>query len=116
MKYQITSDNIDLSPSMIKLAEEKLAKLESRTSNVRPELKSFRVVMNTAPNETFVVKVESVIHGKKYFAEKTSYTLENSLVQSIEEIDRMLEKEQDKGDAWNKKREQKRFDLPKDEA
>lgn len=116
MKHQITSDNIDLSQSMVELAQEKLSRLESRVSNVREELKSFRVVMNKAPNDTFEVKIEAVVHGKKYYAEKTSYTLENSLVASIEELDRMLEKEQDRSDSWNKKREQKRFDETQDEA
>src|SRR3989344_4208020 len=115
MTYQITSDNIDLSESMKELAKEKLSKIESRFPNLTEDEKLFRVVMNSAPNEMFSIKVEAELGGKSYFSDETSYTLENALVATVEEIERMIKKESDHSAKWNEKRENKRFKPAQDE-
>ena len=93
MQYQITSDNIDLSPSMEVLTKDKFERIEVRTSNL-PEGSCFaRVVLNTVPDEQFEVKVNLILSGKEYFSDQTAYTLENALVVVVEELLDMIEKD-----------------------
>ncbi len=110
MSYQITSDNIDLSPSMTELAKEKLSRIEGHLPDYMVETSSFRVVMNTSPVEQFSVKIEAVIHGKTFFADETRGTLESALVSATEDLDRQIERhlKKEKTDDWEKQREQKR--------
>lgn len=109
MRYQVTSDNIELSPSMTELAKAKAAKIEARIKNVPEDLKSIRIVLNKSPLEKFSVKIEATIQGKAYFTDETSYTLENALVEAVEEIDRMLKKDQNNTSEWKKTRDNKRL-------
>ena len=109
MDYQITSDNIDLSPSMVELAKSKLSKLENKISDIPQESRTFRVVMNSAPNQNFSVKVELLLNGKKFFTDETSFSLESALILSVEELERMIEKEQNHSRKWSVKRAGKRF-------
>ena len=93
MQYQITSDNIDLSPSMEVLTKDKFERIEARTINL-PEGSCFaRVVLNTVPDEQFEVKVNLILSGKEYYSDQTGYTLENSLVVVVEELLDMIEKD-----------------------
>ncbi len=108
MQYQITSDNIDLSQSMIDLAKAKAQKVEARIMQLDENTKSMRIVMNSAPQQKFTVRVELTVRGKNYFTDETSFTLENALIQCMEELDRILEKEQDRSKNWNQRRESKR--------
>ena len=116
MTYQITSDNIDLSESMKELAREKISKIESRFPNLTEDEKQFRVVMNSAPNEKFSIKVEAKLGKKSYYSDETSFTLENALVATVEEIERMVKKDSDYSTTWNGKRENKRFKPEEDET
>ena len=86
MNYQITSDNIDLTSSMIALAQEKFSKVEHRFSQNELENTLVRIVLNTAPVEEFVVKIELNANGKQYFTERTGFSLENALIEAVKEI------------------------------
>ena len=93
MQYQITSDNIDLSPSMESLTKEKFERIENRTKHL-PEGSCFaRVVLNTAPDNHFSVKANLDLDGKEYFSDETAFTLENALVVVVEELLQMIEKD-----------------------
>lgn len=93
MQYQITSDNIELSPSMEALTKEKFERIESRVKHL-PEGSCFaRVVLNSVPVEQFEVKVNLDLSGKEYFSDETAYTLENALVEVVEELLQMIEKD-----------------------
>jgi ribosome-associated translation inhibitor RaiA len=106
MQYQITSDNIDLSPSMEELTKEKFERIESRIKHL-PEGSCFaRVVLNTVPDDQFEVKVNLDLSGKEYFSDEISFTLENALVVVVEELLQMIEKDSIV---------QRRKDLKKDE-
>ena len=93
MQYQITSDNIELSPSMEALTKEKFERIESRVKHL-PEGSCFaRVVLNTIPEEKFEAKVNLDLSGKEYFSDETAFTLENALVEVVEELLQMIEKD-----------------------
>lgn len=93
MLYQITSDNIDLSPSMEALTKEKFERLENRTGHL-PEGSCFaRVVLNSVPDDQFEVRVNLDLSGKEYFSDETAFTLENALVVVVEELLDMIEKD-----------------------
>ncbi len=93
MQYQITSDNIDLSPSMDALTKEKFERIENRIKHL-PEGSCFtRIVLNTVPEGQFEVKVNLDLSGKEYFSDETAFTLENALVIVVEELLQMIEKD-----------------------
>jgi len=93
MQYQITSDNIELSPSMEALTKEKFERIESRVKHL-PEGSCFaRVVLNTIPEEKFEAKVNLDLSGKEYFSDESAFTLENALVEVVEELLQMIEKD-----------------------
>jgi ribosomal subunit interface protein len=96
MQYQITSDNIDMSPSMEVLTKEKFERIEHRFRDIPEGSKSARIVLNSSPDNTFTVKAELVINGKEYFSDETDFTLEGALIKTVEELVRMTEKEKDK--------------------
>lgn len=83
---------MEVTPSMISLAEEKLQNLEHKIQDVPEDIKAVRVVMNTAPVEAFEVKMELVISGDVYYATNVDYTLETALIECIEDLKRQLEK------------------------
>lgn len=95
MQYQITSDNISLSPSMESLAKDKFKKVESRMKLADNDVASARIVLNKAQGieDKFVVKAVVSFAGKEYFSDETSYTLENALVETVNELVRMMEKD-----------------------
>lgn len=115
MQYQITSDNIELSPSMEVLAKEKMKVIETKLKHVYDDLKSFRIVMNTAPTNQFQVKIHAVVHGKEYFTDETSGTLEHALITAINELEVILGKARvfEKTKEWQQAREAKRMDPEK---
>lgn len=95
MNYQITSDNISLSPSMKSLALDKLQKLDRILKDIPEDSRSARVVLNkgAGDEDTFEVKIHLNAKGKEYFSNDTDYTLETAIVRTIEELARMIEKE-----------------------
>ena|SRR3989344_1143134 len=112
MNYQITSDNIEMFPSMIGLANEKMKKIEGKLVNVSDGAKSFRIVMNTAKDDQFVVKIHALVHGKEYFSEEVGYTLEHAMIDSVADIERKLQKDKviSTEEEWKQAREAKHFD------
>jgi ribosome-associated translation inhibitor RaiA len=95
MQYQISSDNMEMTPSMESLAKQKFSRIENRIKHVPEGSKSARIVMNTAPTEMFQVRVNLNINGKDYFSDETDYTLESALIKTVEELVVMMEKDMD---------------------
>ncbi|HAI62891.1 TPA: hypothetical protein DCL89_01560 [candidate division WWE3 bacterium] len=95
MNYQITSDNMTVSPSMDSLAKTKFERVSKRFPEVEEGAKFARIVLNTAPNETFHVKANITVGGKEYFSDDTDYTLETAIINTVEEILQMIEKGKD---------------------
>ena len=95
MQYQITSDNMEITPSMEALAKQKFARIEHRFKDVDDGSKSARIVLNSAPGGMFTVKGLIVVKGKEYFSDETDYNLESALVKTVEEILQMAEKGSD---------------------
>jgi len=77
------------------LAKQKFARIESRVKEIPEGSKSVRIVMNSAPTDTFQVKIEINLNGKDYFSDETDYSLESALVKTVEELVVMLEKDAD---------------------
>jgi ribosome-associated translation inhibitor RaiA len=93
MNYQITSDNIAISPSMETLTKDKFERIESRYKDYPADSCFARVVLNTAPDNMFYVKVDLNINGKEYFSDETEYSLEAGLIKVVEELLEMIEKD-----------------------
>lgn len=93
MNYQITSDNMEVSPSMEELAKDKFKRIEHRFHDVAEGSKSARIVLNTAPEGKFLAKAHVDIDGQTYFANQTDYTLESSVIRTVEELLQMMDKE-----------------------
>jgi ribosome-associated translation inhibitor RaiA len=114
MQYQITSNNIELSKSMEKLAKEKFSKLETRLKKIPEEEKYVRIVMNKAPGveEKFEVKAEVKFFKNEYFTDEAEYTLEGALIRVVDEFLRMMEKDKDRWEKWEQDvRDAKRYDA-----
>ncbi len=109
MQYQITSDNMEVTESMKVLATKKMQKLERRWSEENSDNILVRIVLNSAPEETFLVKIEASIDGEVFYTEEAGYSLETALVDAVEELDRLYEKEQTKKNSkdWEARREDK---------
>ena len=109
MQYQITSDNIQLSPSMEALTKEKFERVENRLKDYDPDSLSARVVLNSVPTEMFQVKALLNVNGKEYFSDETDFSLEGALIKTVEELVQMMEKDKDIQDR-QALREEKRFE------
>jgi len=111
MHYQITSDNIEMSPSMEALAKDKIQVLDNKLKLIPHEEKSVRVVLNKAPDDQFEVKIRIAVRGKEYFAEDIDFKLETALIDAIQILARKLKK--DKIDFisadWKEARDVKRY-------
>ena len=115
MNYQITSDNIQVSPSMENLAKEKMKKIETKLTNVYDEMKSFRIVMNSLPDQQFQVKIHSMVHGKEYFTDESAFSLEHALINATGQLEKTLDKNKAffSSKEWKAAREAKRVDQKK---
>jgi ribosomal subunit interface protein len=110
MQYQISSDNIQMSESMIALTKEKFSKIESRLKHIPAEEQFARVVINSAPENTFEVKANVTFRKKEYFSDESDFTLETALIKVVNELTRMMEKDKEKWEQWEQKnREIKRY-------
>jgi hypothetical protein len=80
---------------MENLAKEKFGKVEARMKPADNEVAAGRIVMNQASGteEMFTVKAEVSFAGNDYFSDETSYTLENALVNTVNELIRMMERD-----------------------
>jgi len=114
MPTQLLSDNMDMTPSMKALAEQKLATLFAHVEERGREEASIRVVMNKShDHDKFEAKVEATIDGKAYFGDDTNLVLESALINAVEEVDKqyLKDKEKQKDRDFEKNRELKRFDV-----
>jgi ribosome-associated translation inhibitor RaiA len=93
MKYQISSDNMELTPSMEILTKEKFERIESRSKHIPEDCCFTRVVLNSAPENKFYVKVNLDLSGKEYFSDEEDFTLEGALIKVVEELLEMMEKD-----------------------
>ncbi|NMB91272.1 hypothetical protein GYA37_00295 [candidate division WWE3 bacterium] len=93
MNYQISSDNIELTPSMEVLTKEKFERIESRTKNLPKDSCFARIVLNSAPENRFNVKVNLSLSSKEYFSDEEDYSLEGALIKVVEELLEMMEKD-----------------------
>ena len=80
------------------LTKEKFAKVDVRLAHVPDDGKLARIVLNTAPENQFTVKATvEVAGGKEYFSGDTSFSLENALINTVDEVLRMIEKDKRQG-------------------
>jgi len=93
MKYQITSDNIALSPSMETLTKDKFERIEKRTKHLPDDACFARIVINSVPQNMFSVNIKLDFNGKEYFSDQTEYTLEAALIKVVDELLEMMEKD-----------------------
>lgn len=93
MKYQITSDNISLSPSMEVLAKSKFERIEKRTKSYPEDNNFSRIVLNSAPDGKFTVRANVKLDDKEYFSDETEFSLEGALIKTVEELLQMMEKD-----------------------
>lgn len=110
MKYQITSDNIEISESMKALAIDKFSKIEKRLTEKEKEEALARIVLNkSGADDEFRVKIDLSYGGKKYFASEKDYSLESAIIKSVTEVERMRKKDDiSYYDDWNTSRKIKR--------
>ena len=110
MKYQMTSDNIEVTDSMKALAKEKLEKIEERLTEKEKKEALARVVMNkSSAEDEFRVKIELSFGGKKYFASERDFLLESAIIKTVNEVERMRRKDDvSYMEDWKKQREIKR--------
>ncbi|MBI2414860.1 HPF/RaiA family ribosome-associated protein [candidate division WWE3 bacterium] len=112
INLQITSDNIEVTPSMKVLAEDKITKITSRLKEVPEDLISVRVVLNKGEaDDTFDAKIEVTIKNKKYFANNTAFNLETAIISAVTDVQRQYNKDRSKNESssWQKSREMKVF-------
>ena len=93
MKYQITSDNIDLSPSMEVLTKKKFSRIGKRSKDYPEDNNFSRIVLNSAPNGKFIVRANVKLDNKEYFSDETEFSLERALIKTVEELLQMMEKD-----------------------
>jgi putative sigma-54 modulation protein len=118
MKHQISSDNIELTESIKTLAQDKVSKLNRFFKNYPEDAVSLRSVINSGSAEdTFEVHIDATINGKNYFAEERDYSLESTLIKTVEEIEKQLEKARSQNEKeWEKVREMKGVDPIQEET
>ena len=93
MNYQITSDNIELSPSMEILTKGKFERIENRMKHLPADSCFARIVLNTEPENMFSVRADLDLNGKKYFSDETEFSLEAALIKVVDELLEMMEKD-----------------------
>ena len=93
MPLQVTSDNIEVTPSMKVLAESKVSKLLNKLKDTPDDLVDVRVVLNKGDGEgTFDAKVELSVNGKMIVGFDTDFTLESSLIKAVNDALRQYKK------------------------
>ncbi len=113
MIYQISSNNIDISPSMQELAKQKFAKIEHYFTYVPEDLAKVKIVMNKGQEvDTFEVTVDLSLGKANYFGKGKDFTLESTLIAAVEDVKEQYLKDKAKADTkdWEDAREAKRFD------
>ncbi len=114
MPLQVTSDNMEVTPSMKVLAENKVSKLLSKLKDTPEDLIDIRVVLNRGDGEgTFDTKVELALGGKMIVGIDNDFTLESSLIKAVEDALRQFEKMKSKRtkEEWEGRRKMKMLEL-----
>lgn len=107
MNIQISSDNITVTESMKVLVENKVKKLERIWSEMDQETIHLRVVLNSAPEDQFLVKLDLNLDGETFYTEEPGFELETALIDAIQELIRQYDKKKDKNADWSTQREEK---------
>ena len=118
MPLQVTSDNLEITPSMKALAEQKISKILAKLADYPEDLVDTRVVMNTGSAEgTFEAKGSLKTNGKTIVGEDFEYNLESALVKAVDDALRQYNKEKEKKEAkaWQERRDMKVFKDEEDE-
>lgn len=113
MIYQISSDNIDISPSMHELAKDKFSKIERYFTHVPDDLRKVRIVMNKGQAiDTFEVGIDLDLGSTNYYGKGVDFKLETALIAAVEDVKEQYIRSKDKKDSkeWTQAREAKRFD------
>jgi ribosomal subunit interface protein len=111
MQYQISSDNIQISESMKTLTMDKFARIEARLKDFPEDTLSVRVVLNTAPNDQFEVRAAVRVAKFDYHTDDLDYSLETAIIDVVDELLRMMEKDKEKWERWEEDiRDTKRFE------
>jgi ribosome-associated translation inhibitor RaiA len=119
MIYQLSSTNIELSPSMQELARQKFSKIEHYFSHVPQDLQKVRIVMNTGQAvDTFEVIIDLDLGTQKYYGKGINYGLETALLDAVEDVKEqyLKDKAKSEGKDWEEARDAKRFDPDQAEA
>ncbi len=110
MSLQVTSDNLEITPSMRALAEQKVSKLINKIKDVPDDLLNVRVVLNKGgAQKTFETKIEVTFEGGKIVGKDFEYSLESSIIKAVDDALRQYKKEKDKltSSNWKKRRNMK---------
>lgn len=111
MNIQITSDNLEVTPSMKVLAEQKLSRLQKQISKETPQdLVDVRMVLNKADAEgQFEAKVEFVLGGMKFFGRAEEFSMESAVVEALNDTIRQFRKGREKKNEtdWEERRKLK---------
>jgi len=112
MPLQVTSDNLEVTPSMKALAESKVNKILSKLSDVPDDMLDTRVVLNKGDAEgTFVAKIKLSLGSKTIVGEDFEYTLESALIKAVDDTLRQVQKVRSKRESeeWKERREMKTY-------
>jgi ribosomal subunit interface protein len=112
MPLQVTSDNLEVTPSMKALAESKIDKILSKLEDLPEDQVDTRIVLNKGEAEgTFVVKIQLDIGTKTIVGEDFEYSLESALIKAVDDTLRQFQKERSKknSEEWKKRRDMKIF-------
>jgi ribosomal subunit interface protein len=109
MNLQVSSDNMEVTESMKELARQKMEKLERRWQDIPDDTKTVRVVLNKAPEDSFLAKIEVILNGEHFYTEESGFELETAIVEAVEELDRMYLKQKEKKQEsdWQEIRDEK---------
>lgn len=118
MNLQVTSDNIEISPSMKELAKSKVSKFERYFSDVPSDLSQIRVVLNSSTEGNFEVSVELSLGKMEFYGKSADHTLETALIAAVDDVERQYVKEKEKREEkdWDEAREMKRYPIDEQEV
>lgn len=117
MPLQVTSDNLEVTPSMKVLAKSKISRILSKLEDLPHDLVDTRIVLNKGEAKgTFVAKIQLDIGGKTIVGEDFEYNLESALIKAVDDTLRQLQKERSKRESeeWKGRREMKTFKNTED--
>lgn len=94
--------------SMKALVDSKVQKLNRIWSGKNSDNIRLRVVLNSAPEGKFLVKLDLDLDGTRYYTEEPGYELETAIVDSVEELLKQYSKNDSKYTSkWEEKRDSK---------